>query len=55
MIYTIAQLENWDVHRYDEKTGRWIPCRPVPAPWRRRLKAAWLVLTGRADAVVWQE
>lgn len=35
--------------------GRWVPARPLP--WESsifgRFKAAWLVFTGRADAVTW--
>ena len=34
--------------------GYWVPARPLG--WqsiRYRLKAAWLVFTGRADAVTW--
>lgn len=39
-----------------EVKGRWIPVRPMG--WtgyalRRRLKAAWMVFTGNADAVRW--
>lgn len=34
----------------------WVPTRPISYPsWRTRLKAAWLVFTGRADAVVWPQ
>jgi hypothetical protein len=34
--------------------GRWVPARPEGF-WsiRYRWKAAWLVWTGRADAVIW--
>lgn len=32
----------------------WVPCRGINySSIRTRLKAAWLVFTGRADAVVW--
>jgi hypothetical protein len=31
--------------------GRLVPARPLMR--RRRWRAAWLVLTGRADALVW--
>lgn len=32
----------------------WVPARPLGyASWRHRWKAAWLVFTGRADALVW--
>lgn len=38
--------------------GRWVPARPEP--WRglmlrRRIKAAWLVFTGRADVIQWEQ
>lgn len=33
----------------------WIPARPLGYPGlKRRLKAAWLVLTGKADALEWR-
>lgn len=32
----------------------WVPARPLGfASFRSRLRAAWLVFTGRADALVW--
>lgn len=32
----------------------WQPCRPLGMPTlRSRIRAAWLVFTGRADAVLW--
>lgn len=34
--------------------GVWVPARPIGAPTIfGRIRAAWLVFTGRADAVVW--
>lgn len=34
--------------------GRWVPARPVGFySIRTRINAAWLVFTGRADAVTW--
>ncbi len=34
--------------------GRYVPARPVGYPtWRARLRATWLVFTGRADALLW--
>jgi len=33
--------------------GRWIPSRPLPGPFIRRLLDAWAVLRGRAEAVRW--
>jgi hypothetical protein len=33
----------------------WLPARPIPnLAWPARIKAAWLVLTGRADALLWE-
>lgn len=35
--------------------GRWVASRPEPTFWLypARLRCAWLVFTGRADAIVW--
>ncbi len=34
--------------------GKWVPARPIGAfGIIHRLKATWLVFTGRADAVTW--
>ena len=34
--------------------GRWVPARPEPfVGGFRRFKAAWLVFTGKADALTW--
>ncbi len=34
--------------------GKKYPIRPLGQPFfRNRLKAAWLVFTGRADAIIW--
>ncbi len=34
--------------------GRWQPCRPLGVPTlRNRVRAAWLVFSGRADALLW--
>jgi hypothetical protein len=34
--------------------GKWCPARPIgyPSFWYR-IKAAWLVFTGKADAILW--
>lgn len=35
--------------------GRWVPARALGfMSWRSRWRAAWLVFTGRADAVIWE-
>ena len=34
--------------------GRWVPARPINClSFTSRLKAAWSVFTGKADAVFW--
>lgn len=36
--------------------GPWVPARPLGLmTLGTRLKATWLVFTGKADAVVWEE
>lgn len=35
--------------------GKWVPARPINYRFVYRLKAAWLVLHGKADAVIWPE
>lgn len=37
------------------KDGRWVLCRPESGPRIWRIKAAWLVLTGKCDALKWTE
>jgi hypothetical protein len=35
---------------------RWVRARPRGTPsFRSRLKATWLVFTGRADALIWEQ
>ena len=37
-----------------EVDGKWVPSRPLGYySLKTRLKAAWLVFTGKADVVVW--
>jgi len=33
--------------------GTYVPARPLSGPWICRVKAAWEVFRGRADAVRW--
>lgn len=35
--------------------GKWVPSRPLRAGFFYRLRAAWDVLTDKADAVIWPE
>ena len=38
-----------------EINGKWQPARPMPyyGGFLRRIKLAWLVFTGKADALLW--
>jgi hypothetical protein len=38
-----------------EINGKFVPARPTTEPFNRRFRAAWLVLTGKADAFKWPE
>jgi len=51
MIYWIDDLLDTQV----EVCGRWFTSRPLPGPLRWRIRDAWNVLTGRADAVEFVE
>jgi len=56
-IWRLDNLIGWcnSTRSFDEKTGIWVPARPFGFfPLRHRLKAAWLVFTGKADALLWK-
>lgn len=55
--YTAKQIQNWDSSA-QIKPGVWAPARPLNHTvdgWRRRVVLAWGVLTGKYDALDWQE
>jgi hypothetical protein len=57
-IYTLESLFSMfkpDGGRCDvEINGKWFPARPLGfSSFRYRCKAAWLVFTGKADALTW--
>lgn len=48
---TLKELVTWDTLTL---MGRgWAPARPEHCCWRCRLRDAWLVLIGKADAFTW--
>lgn len=55
MIYTLQYLRSHDVeNNLANIGGKWYPARPVSGAFRwEKLKAAWAVLRGRADAFTW--
>lgn len=57
-IYEVQNLFNM-LARNDSQAGlpdgRYVPARPLGfQSWHYRLRATWLVFTGRADAVTWE-
>ena len=53
MIWTLDNLVHCFIHNQVQIHGQWMASRPFIAPFSTRMRAAWLVLTGRADAVTW--
>lgn len=55
LIYTLQSLAmTAATTSTKDHEGLWIPARPMGfTQIRYRLRAAWLVFTGRADAVTW--
>ena len=53
-IFTLESLITGITENQTEIGGKWIPARPEGFySLRYRIKAAWLVFTGKADAIVW--
>ena len=56
--YAAGTIKRWDTARQTSR-GSWEPARPYPSnciyPWYWRLNLAWDVLTGKADALYWDE
>lgn len=55
MIWLLMELLEHSKDVQGEINGKWVPARPVSGPFRLRLRAAWEVLVGRADAFKWPE
>ncbi len=55
-IVTLKNVIEGANSTHAEINGRWVPARPLGyRSWRYRLKATWLVFTGRCDALKWPE
>jgi hypothetical protein len=57
-----TQISLWQAHEHAKGivttniNSKWVPARPLGyQSFRSRLKLAWMVFTGRADALVWPE
>lgn len=55
MIYHICNLLEMCQTTHALINGKWVPSRPMRYTMAHRIKAAWLVLTDKADAVIWPE
>lgn len=55
MIYTLQYLRSDRVeNNLAQIDGKWVPARPLSGTFRwEKLRAAWEVLRGRADAFKW--
>lgn len=53
MIYELEWLIKFATEMCAHINGRYVPARPVLNPFPWRLRAAWEVLRGRADAFRW--
>lgn len=54
-MYTLKQLMTHCQETQAQINGKWVPARPLSGPFSWRVKAAWQVLTGKADAFTWPE
>ncbi len=55
MVYSLKWLVEHSHESMCERSGRWTPARPLAGPFIERVKAAWMVLLGKADAFTWPE
>lgn len=56
-VWTARELKEHAIST-EHPSGEWIPARPITSyglRWWRNLKMAWGVLTGRYDALDWEE
>ena len=54
-MYTLKWLLKEASDTQAEIGGKWVPARPLIGSMRDRIRAAWAVLTGKADAFTWPE
>ena len=53
-IYELEQVIKSAANTHTVIDEKWVPARPYGYhSWRGRLKAAWMVFSGKADALVW--
>lgn len=55
-ITTVRSVIDGAQHTSAGINGKWVPARPIGfQSLGSRLRATWLVFTGRADALIWPE
>lgn len=55
-IYTVDGVTRSHATNKIQINGRWVASRPVGLPLiKERIRATWLVFTGKADAIIWPE
>lgn len=58
MIWYLSELVKSAQTTHVELNGKWVAARPINhkyCSWKERFQAAWLVLKGEADVVIWPE
>lgn len=53
MIWQLKNLIQTASENQVEINHEWVPGRPLSGFFLERVKGAWLVLSGKADAVIW--
>ena len=51
----LRDLLGWGHTMTEIRPGVWVAARPLAGPFSWRVRDAWAVLTGRADALSWPE
>lgn len=55
-MYTLRDVHSGALNFCQKEiNGKWVPARPILGSFWSRLKDAWQVLTGKADAFTWPE
>lgn len=53
MVWTLKNLVEHAEQMQVYMDGYWVPARPLAGPLICRIRAAWRVLKGEADAFIW--
>jgi len=56
-VFSADQMKSWDAQT-EFRAGAWTQARPMSRPGinlLQRISTAWMVFTGAADVLIWQE